>query len=122
MEVNKEIIIRKRDIYGALFENIVIVDIIKNFNAQNVRPTLSFFKDTNQNEIDLIIEVRGQTIPLEIKANETVNSKFFSTLTWFQKEPKNENAPIVVYGVNSSQTRTIGIVLAWNRLDVLYKK
>ena len=122
INVNKEIITKKRDIYGALFENMVIVDIIKNFNAHNTRPTYTFFRDSNQNEIDLIIEVGGQSIPIEIKANETMSSKFFATLKWFQEQTNNEHKPIVIYGGDQIQQRTQGIVLPWNQLDALYNK
>ncbi len=122
MGVNKEVITKKRDIYGALFENMVIVDIIKNFNAQNVRPSLTFFRDSNQNEIDLIIEVAGKIIPIEIKSSETMSSKFFATLNWFQEQTKNDHEPIVVYGGNEMQRRTKGIVIPWNRLEEINAK
>lgn len=122
MGADKEIITKKRDIYGALFENMVIVDIIKNFNAHTMRPTLTFFRDSNQNEIDLIIEVGGKTIPIEIKANETMSSKFFATLHWFQEQTNNDHEPIVVYGGDQVQTRTKGLVLPWDHLSEIYKK
>ena len=122
MGFNEEVIIKKRDVYGALFENMVIVDIIKNFHALSVKPALSFYRDTNQNEIDLIIEVGGETIPLEIKANETADSKFFATLFWFQEQTKSTATPIVVYGGEHEQIRTKGIVLPWTQLTKLYKK
>ena len=46
--VNKETIIEKRTLYGALFENMAIVDIIKNFNAKGLRHVLTFFRDSNK--------------------------------------------------------------------------
>lgn len=122
MSIDKDVIVKKRDVYGALFENMVIVDIIKNFNAQNVRPTLTFFRDSNQNEIDLIIEIGGKIIPVEIKANETMSSKFFSTLQWFQQQINNDQEPIVVYSGQQAQTRAKGIVIPWDQLDKVYKK
>ncbi|MEX2438008.1 MAG: ATP-binding protein, partial [Candidatus Babeliales bacterium] len=66
MDISKAVIIKKRDIYGALFENMIIVDVIKNINAHNIHPTLSFFRDSNRSEIDLIIESEGHPIPVEI--------------------------------------------------------
>jgi len=116
MDVDAQIIIKKRDIYGALFENMIIVDIIKNFNAHAMRPTLTFFRDSNQNEIDLIVEVGGKTIPIEIKASETMTDKFFATLSWFLEETHSDQKPIVVYGGDQAQTRSRGTVIAWTQL------
>lgn len=116
MGVDSEIITKKRDLYGALFENMVIVDIIKNFNAAPTRPSLTFYRDTNQNEVDLIIETAGKTIPIEIKASETIDSRFFDVATWFQQEIKSDTPPVVVYGGDQDQKRSKGSVVAWNNL------
>lgn len=117
MGVDLETIIKKRTIYGALFENMVIVDIKKNLSAQGLHNVLTFFRDTNQNEIDLIIEKEGKTIPVEIKASETMNNSFFDTLSWFQGQIHNDQESIVVYGGNQNQTRSQGKVISWRDLD-----
>lgn len=112
-DITKDVLIKKRELYGAFFENMIIVDIIKNLNARNAPYTLTFLRDSNQNEIDLIIESGGKTIPMEIKASETINSSFFDTLTWFAKETQSES-PIVVYGGERNQLRSQGKVIAWD--------
>lgn len=120
MGFTKETIVKDRVIYGALFENMVIVDIIKNFNNNGIRPNISFLRDSNQNEIDLIIELGSTIMPLEIKSSQTMSSSFFETLMWFQEKVKS-NDPVVVYGGDSNQTRTKGKVISWRNLDVLIK-
>ena len=121
MGVNKDIIIKERIIYGALFENMIIVDLMKNFNSHGMRPTLTFLRDNNKNEIDLIIELGGKTIPVEIKASQTMSGSFFKTLTWFQEQINNTQEPVVVYGGEQNQTRTRGKAVAWQKLDALVK-
>jgi predicted AAA+ superfamily ATPase len=120
MGVDLKTIIKKRTIHGALFENMIIVDLIKNFNIKGLHYTLTFFRDSNQNEIDLIIESDGKTIPVEIKASETMNNSFFDTLTWFQKETNNDQEAIVVYGGNKTQKRSQGMVVCWRELEELF--
>lgn len=120
MGFTKETIIKDRMIYGALFENMVIVDIMKNLNAQNVRPNLSFLRDSNQKEVDLIIELGGKTTPVEIKASQTMDSSFFDTLNWFQEQTKSEE-PVVVYGGDKNEKRSKGRVIAWDKLGALVK-
>ena len=119
MGIDKEIISKKRDIYGALFENMIIVDLMKNFNAHGIRNTLTFFRDVNKKEIDLIIESGTTVTPIEIKASETIQSAFFDTLTWFQEQTKNDATPIVIYGGDSHQKRTKGNVVPWSQLDTI---
>lgn len=122
MDVDKDIITKKRELYGALFENLIIVDLIKNFNAHGSKPTLTFLRDSNQNEIDLIIESGGKTTPVEIKATETIDSRFFDLLIWFQEQTKSDQEPIIVYGGNQTQKRSKGNIIPWAHLDSLLKK
>lgn len=113
IEINYENLIKKRELYGSIFENMVIVDLIKNINAQNLKSTLSFYRDSNNNEIDLIVESQGKTIPIEIKASQTMQSHFFDNLEWFTNTQKTESKPIVVYGGNQKQIRSLGITCPW---------
>ena len=122
MNISKETLLKNRTLYGGLFENMIIVDLIKNFKAQNLRPYLTFFRDTNKNEIDLIIELEGKTIPVEIKASQTMNSSFFDTISWFQEKTQNDNEAVVIYGGNKPQKRSEGKVVSWNNLEQVYKK
>lgn len=122
MGVDKATIITKRELYGALFENMVIVDLIKNLNVQGIHNTLTFFRDSNKSEIDLIIESNGKTLPIEIKASETMNNSFFDTLEWFARETKNDQEPIVVYAGDQMQERSVGRVVSWNQLETVIRQ
>lgn len=119
MDVDKNTIVKNRSLYGALFENMVIVDLIKLFNSQGSHFTLTFFRDSNQNEIDLIIEFAGKTISAEIKASETMKSSFFDTIKWFQKQTQNKHEAVVIYGGNKNQKQSQGRVVAWTELRKL---
>ncbi len=72
---------------GAFFEGFVVAEVVKSFlNVNGIMPALSFYRDSNGNEIDLIIEKGGELYPVEIKkaeiARET-DSKAFSQLDAF---------------------------------------
>jgi len=121
MGIDKTVLTKNRTLYGALFENMVIVDCIKNAHAQGLRPTFTFMRDSNQNEIDLIIELGGTITPVEIKASETMNDHFFETPSWFIKETKSDATPIVVYGGERVQKRSQGSVIPWTQVEALLK-
>jgi predicted AAA+ superfamily ATPase len=117
MGIGQETMAQKRTLYGALFENMVIVDLIKQLNALKRHYVLTFFRDSNKNEIDLILEIDGKVTPIEIKASETMNTSFFDTITWFKKQIQSEQPGIVVYGGTQNQQRSQGQVISWKDLD-----
>lgn len=120
MDADPQTLVAKRELYGALFENLVLVDILKNLAARNQRANLNFWRDSNQNEIDLIVETSGQTYPIEIKAAQTVQSSWFKLLDWFKQATQSTASPTVVYGGERDQIRTNSQVVAWHNLTRLF--
>ena len=101
---------------GALFENFVISELLKNqFNAGK-RPRFFFWQDSNGNEIDLLLDkVTSQSI-VEIKAGKTVQPDFFKNLRLFKKLNPTTAGSWVVYGGDQMQPRTDATVLTWRDL------
>lgn len=84
---------------GALFENLMILELIKARYNQGLDPNLFFYRDSQGKEVDLIMQ-RGHTlIPIEIKSSQTYNSSFLDTLRYFHDLVK-ERAPksFLIYG------------------------
>jgi|GEM_PF-1905762 uncharacterized protein len=100
----------------------ITVDLIKTLNSQSLRYMLTFYRDTNNNEIDLIIEAGGKIIPVEIKASETMSGDYFNTITWFRGKAKCEQDGVVVYGGNQNQKRLQGRVISWRDVEKIYQK
>lgn len=121
MGFDKETITKNRTVYGALFENMIIVDIIKNNNIRTLPALLSFYRDSNQKEIDLIIEKKTEIIPVEIKASETIQTAFFDTATWFKEITKSTGTPLVIYGGNDTSKRSKGLVISWKNCHLFDK-
>jgi len=61
---------------GAFFESFVISEIIKGYyNAGILEPPIYFYRDKEQNEIDLLIHENGTLYPIEIKKHADPNRK-----------------------------------------------
>lgn len=60
---------------GQFFETFVIGQVIKSFNNQGIEPPIYFYRDTNQKEIDLIIEYDRTLYPVEIKVTASPTKK-----------------------------------------------
>ena len=90
---------------GALFENMIIVDMLKTrFNKAKTN-NLYFWRDNIGNEIDLLLD-KGLTItPIEIKSGQTVTSDYFKGIKYWNKLTKKEGG-YVVYGGTMAQKRS----------------
>jgi len=59
---------------GAFFETFVITEILKSYYHNGKNPQLCFFRDSDRNEIDLLIYQNGKYYPIEIKKHGTPRS------------------------------------------------
>ena len=55
---------------GHLFENWVVSEINKSYRHNEMDPQIYYYRDSNQREIDLLIERDGRLYPMEIKLND----------------------------------------------------
>ena len=60
---------------GQFFETFVVSEIIKSFYNSGIEPPLYFYRDTNQKEIDLLIEHDRTIYPVEIKTTASPDKK-----------------------------------------------
>ena len=102
---------------GALFETAVISEVAKHCLARGRKPRLSFWRDTNGAEIDLIVEKGVRPVcAFEIKSSRTFNPKYFDILERIAPGElgmaKGEYA--VVYGGNETLETSRGRVLSLN--------
>lgn len=94
---------------GSLFENLIVVEMLKRrFNAGRVN-NLFFWRDNTGNEIDLLIDNNNELIPVEIKSGQTISSDSFKGLEFWQKLQKTESTGYLVYAGEMSQQRSNAI-------------
>lgn len=102
---------------GVLFENFVINEIIKSYYNQGLRPPVYFWQDNKGHEIDLILDVAGRLVPIEIKAGKTFGADFFKNLAWFQNTSDVPVAKsIVLYGGDQDWEMEYGYLWSWKKL------
>ena len=92
---------------GALFENFVILDLIKRRFNQAKSSNLFFWRDSAGNELDLLIDQAEQLIPIEVKSGQTVTPAFFKGLNYWQKLTGSEGG-YVIYAGNQMEKRSQG--------------
>jgi len=103
---------------GALFENLVINEFIKNHFHHGKRPQAYFWRDSQGKEIDCLLIDGEKVLPIEIKSGKTINNSYFSNLVYWHglaKMPKDHGC--VVYGGEETLRTSIGSFVSWKDLD-----
>lgn len=76
----------KRDkMRGHLFENMVIMNILKDRFNQGLNGGMYFYRDSNGNEVDLLVKSGSQYSCYEIKSSATFHPDFTKGLNSFEK-------------------------------------
>ena len=90
---------------GALFENFVVTEALKQRYNQGKESNLYFYRDSNQNEIDLLLKRNTRLYGIEIKSSMTYHKDFEKALKRIDEWVK---APVdgkaVVYAGNFENT------------------
>jgi len=100
--------------YGALFENLVISELVKRAYHSGQQPAVFFWRESNGTEIDCILEKENQEITaIEIKGGMTFNRDYLKNLKKFH----NPNIPvhkILIYAGKESTAMTDIQIMGWN--------
>ncbi|MBI2119281.1 MAG: ATP-binding protein [Elusimicrobia bacterium] len=99
---------------GALFENMIVADILKGRFNKVRESNLSFFRDSNGNEVDIIAQTPRGLVAIEIKSGETIVPDFFRGLDYFERiAAHNLIKKYIVYGGEDKQLRSKAQVLSY---------
>ena len=99
---------------GELFENMIIAEYLKKEFAQGKEPQFYFWRDSNQNEVDLLVEKGGTLYAIEIKSGATLNDSYFKGLNRFQQISGIDGENLrVVYGGDADYRTQSGRFVSW---------
>lgn len=99
---------------GALFESMVISELLKKRFNQGKPANCSYWLGPSGKEIDCLIEEGTKLLALEIKSSKTISNSFFDNLkafTLLANIPPSDT--YLVYGGDSTQKRSHGNVISW---------
>lgn len=90
---------------GAIFENMIVMEAIKHRYNMGLEGGVFFYRDSNQNEVDLLIKQEGELTAIEVKSSMTYSSSFEKSLTQIEgwiKTPISKKA--IVYSGDFENT------------------
>lgn len=86
------------------------------FNAGD-RPSFTFWRDSNGNEVDLLMNEGDPIEAVEIKSGQTYSSDYFKNLKYWGNLAGVDNGHrCVVYGGNQHRTTSEGELVPWSTL------
>ncbi len=88
---------------GALYENMVVVELLKNRFNKALPVNLFFWRDQTGHEVDIIAEWGGSIKAIEVKSGSTFQPDFIKNVRYFTdlvatRHPEEKTKSYVIYG------------------------
>jgi len=103
--LENELHVSRDPLRGNLFENMVVMEALKYRLHRGKRSNLHFYRDSNGNEVDLLLGIGPDLYPVEIKAGMTINRDFFKGLERFAANFPTPHGQGLIYGGDEPQQR-----------------
>lgn len=101
---------------GAIFENVVISELLKARTNNAKEPNIYYWRDKTGNEVDCLLQrTASVTEAIEIKAGETYNEDFFKGLRYWSRSSGNKPPNChLVYAGGKEMELPFGWLHSWN--------
>ncbi len=99
---------------GSIFETFIVSEMIKSKLNQGEKPAFFFWRDSNGNEVDLIMENGIYLTPVEIKSGRTLTHESFAGLKkWCSLAKEKAQTPTLIYAGDDSYQQKGIQVMGW---------
>jgi len=82
---------------GQLFENLVVMDLVKNLYNQGKSASIYFYRDSNGMEVDIVFQRGRNLIPIEVKSSSTYKPELLKSLKRFIEISNATESGFLVY-------------------------
>ena len=118
LEMETESHVNTHPLRGALFENLIVLELLKSRFNNGQRSNLFYWRDRTGNEIDVLLEQSSQVVPIEIKTASTFTSEYLKGIKYWKKiHPQVKNA-YVVYTGKFADVDGVNII-PWKDIDLI---
>ncbi len=111
--------LKNHPLRGAIFEGMVITELLKKRTNAGMQVNLSFWRDKTGREIDIIVDNGNTQFPIEIKSGKTIHDEFLKNIEYW-KSMTGLKKGLVLYAGKENQKRSKGTdILNWRELSKL---
>jgi len=122
LEIEKPAQLHTHFARGNIFENLVIVDLLKSRYNRGLTNNLYFWRDNHGKEVDCIIEKAGSLYPVEITSSQTKSVHFLDTVKYYTRLANGKaKKGYAVYSGKENLVLEGGHLLPWDKMNSLYK-
>jgi len=115
--IENELQVKNYHSKGALFENLMINEFMKNRLNNGLMPRLYYWQNKTKQEVDLIVEQGGNLAAYEIKSSMTMNNQYFSNLKYWQNLSGESTDKLnVIFGGDTNYKTADGNYISWKNL------
>lgn len=91
--------LRRDRLRGGMYENLVILEFLKQRLNRGKAPDLCFYRDSRGNEVDLVVREGGTLLPVEIKSAATFVPEYINGIKRFREAVREPtDGGLVCYG------------------------
>jgi len=112
--------ITRDPLVGNIFENLVVIECLKNRFNQGKMPHLYFFRDSNQKEIDIIFQNGRDLIAIEVKSSSTFNNSLIKNFELFKDTIKFKKCYLIYTGAEKELSNNVD-VLNFRQINKIFK-
>jgi len=113
--------LNKHYIRGSLFENMCVIEVWKYLLNEGINANLFFYRDSNGNEVDLIIQKGSKKIPIEIKSGTSFSSEYLKGIKYWNSLKNMGDGGFIVYNGESKSTNDDKFkFLNWKDIDEIF--
>jgi predicted AAA+ superfamily ATPase len=105
---------------GALFETLIITEMVKARAHRGLPSNLYFWRDREGHEVDVVVDIAGRLVPVEIKSGATLSPDWYGSLRYFAAlQPPDPPRSYLIYGGPEQMKRQGTQVLSWTDVEPL---
>lgn len=118
LDIHNKSQINRDPLYGALVENLVVIETLKFYFNRGLSSALFYFRENNGTEIDLLIKQGNLLYPIEIKSSQTFHESLLKNLSKFKELLQNRvpQAYLVYNGQEIPRSQKFNVI-NWRTLD-----
>ncbi len=118
LQIKNAEMLKTHYLYGALFENLIIAEIVKKQNHSGKQPSVYYWRESNGTEIDCIIEKgNSEIMAIEIKGGATFNKDYLRNLKNFPAMDTSVSKYIIYAATDNVKIDNVNLI-SWNNFTV----
>lgn len=117
LHIKEAEMVKTHYLYGSLFENIVIAEIVKKQHHLGKQASVYYWRESNGTEIDCIIEQgNNEIMAIEIKGGATFNKDYLKNLKNFPAKDTKINKKLIYTAENNFKIYDVQLI-GWNNFS-----